>query len=147
VGSSGCVLGEGRTIRVVVADSPHPPVHHLFFMFIASFFVSFAESILLVDFCAQSFADNPWVEYGRSVCGGRSTVRRQTVHFSRCATGDLGGFSDGLQEQRRQSARVPRTVLPYYVDSPPLPRKTSCCFACCDLLPLLILLALFIVCF
>jgi hypothetical protein len=44
------------------ADSPHggggqsaPPVHCLFFVFIMSFFMSFVQSILLVDFWCTEF--------------------------------------------------------------------------------------------
>jgi hypothetical protein len=75
-------------------------------------------------------ADGPRVGGGQSVFRGALLEVRVV-------------FSDAPQEQRRQSGRVPRTARPYCADNPPLPRETASCFASCDLLPLLFLLALF----
>jgi hypothetical protein len=71
----------------------------LLFVFVASSFVSFVRSILSVDFGARGLADDPWVEYGQSMCSGWSAGRWQMVCYLWCATGGSCGFL-------RQSARA-----------------------------------------
>jgi hypothetical protein len=83
--------------------------------------------------------DGPRVADGLRVGGGWSIFRGALLEV-RVA------FSDSPREQRGQSARVLQTARPYCADSPPQPRQTTCCFASCDSLPLLILLALSVAC-
>jgi hypothetical protein len=62
---------------VVGGRSARSLTTQVFFVFIASSYVSFVQSILSVDFWCKKFADGPYYSVGRSVLG--RTVRGAIV--------------------------------------------------------------------
>jgi hypothetical protein len=69
-------------------------------------------------FGARGLADGPWVEYGRSVCGGQSAGKRRAIRFSRCVSGGSGSYFG-------RSVVTLWTVRAFLADSPPGPYGRS----------------------